>query len=90
MATIDITRNHTLGKEEARRRANDVLEKMKNSIGVKGSWNGDTFHIEAPAKGTFKITDTSVHIEIDLPLMLRPLRSTIESKIHNELDRSLK
>jgi putative polyhydroxyalkanoate system protein len=89
MATIDISRTHTLGKEEAKNRANTILEKMKSSAGIKGTWSGDTFNIESPAKGTFKVSDNLVRIELDLPLMMRPLKGTIESKINSELDRSL-
>jgi putative polyhydroxyalkanoate system protein len=89
MATIDISRNHTLGKDEAKNRANAILERMKGSAGIKGTWNGDVFNIEAPAKGTFRVTDNTVRIELDLPLMMRPLKGTIESRINQELDRSL-
>jgi putative polyhydroxyalkanoate system protein len=90
MATIDINRSHALGKEEAKKRANDVLEKMKGSAGIKGAWNGDKFDITAPAKGTFLVTESNVRVEIDLPLMMRPLKGTIESRINAELDRALK
>lgn len=89
MATIDISRNHNLGKEEAKKRANAILERMKGSTGIKGSWSGDRFDITAPAKGVFTVTDNSVRIEIDLPMLMRPLKGKIESKINEELDRSL-
>ena len=90
MATIEITRSHALGKDEAKNRANAVLDRMKSSAGIKGTWNGDTFDITAPAKGVFKVSDSNVRIEIDLPFMLGPLKGKIESKIIEELDRSLK
>lgn len=90
MATIDISRSHTLGKEEAKKRADQVLERMKSSQGIRGVWNGDTFDIQAPAKGTFAVTETNVRIQIDLPFILRPLKGKIESKINEELERSLK
>ena len=48
-APIDITRNHSLGKDEARKRANEMLDRMKSEQGIKGAWNGDTFDISAPA-----------------------------------------
>jgi putative polyhydroxyalkanoate system protein len=88
MATIDISRNHTLGRDEAKNRANAVLERMKPQ-GIKGTWHGDVFDIESPAKGTFKVTDNTLRIEIDLPFVLRPLKSKIESKINAELDRAI-
>jgi len=88
MATIDITRAHTLGKEEARKRANQVLDKLK-SDGIQGTWNGDVFNITKPATGTFTVTDTNVRVAVDLPLLLRPLKGKIEERINGELARSL-
>jgi putative polyhydroxyalkanoate system protein len=89
MATIDVTRNHTLGKDEAKKRANQVLDRLKDGYGIKGTWAGDKFDITAPAKGTFTVSESSVRVEIDLPLMMRPLKGKIEEKVHQELDRSL-
>lgn len=89
MATIEMSRDHKLGKDEAKNRANQVLERMKD-YGIKGTWNGYTFDITAPAKGTFVVSDSNVRISIDLPFMLRPLKGKIESKINQEFDRSLK
>ena len=89
MATIDISRAHKLGKDEARKRANTILEKMKSSAGIKGEWRGDNFDIQAPAKGTFFVTENNVRIELDLPFMLRPLKGKIEEKINEEFDKSL-
>ena len=90
MATIDINRSHALGTEEAKKRANQVLERLKSSAGVKGEWKGDVFEIQAPAKGTFTVGASNVRIEIDLPFVMRPLKGKIESKINDELDTSLK
>jgi len=89
MATIDMNRSHTLGKEEARKRSIQILERLKDKYGIQGAWNGDKFAISAPAKGTFTVTDTNVRLEIDLPFMMRPLKGTIEAKITQEFDRSL-
>ena len=89
MATIEISRTHALGKDEAKNRTNTVLEKMKSSQGIQGTWSGDTFNITKPATGTFMVTDTLVQIAIDLPFMLRPLKGTIEQRINQELDKAL-
>jgi putative polyhydroxyalkanoate system protein len=88
MATIEMSRGHKLGTEEAKKRAIQVLDRMKE-YGIKGTWNGNTFDITAPAKGTFVVSDTDVKISLDLPFMLRPLKGKIESKITQEFDRVL-
>ena len=89
MSAIDISRSHKHGKDEAKRRANALLEKLAKDQGVKGTWAGDTFNITAPAKGTCDVTDSNVRIQIDLPFLMRPLKGKIESKITEELDRTL-
>jgi putative polyhydroxyalkanoate system protein len=89
MAAIDITRNHTLGKDEARKRADAMLEKMKDKVGIKGNWSGDTFNVTAPVTGTFKITDTTIRAELELSFMMRALKGQIEQKINESLDKAL-
>lgn len=88
MADINISRPHTLGKDEAKTRATQVLDRMK-SQGIEGAWNGYVFNITKPAKGTFTITDTAVQVAIDLPFLMRALKGTIEDRINQELTRSL-
>jgi putative polyhydroxyalkanoate system protein len=88
MADINISRSHTLGKDEAKTRANQVLDRLK-SQGIEGAWNGYTFNITKPAKGTFAITDTNVTVALDLPFLMRALKGTIEDRVKKELDRSL-
>lgn len=88
MADINITRSHTLGKAEAKTRANQVLDRMK-SQGIEGTWNGDVFNITKPAKGTFTVSDTQVVVAIDLPFLMKALKGTIEGRINQELERSL-
>ncbi len=89
MAAIDITRNHTLGKEDAKKRASDMLDKMKDKMGIKGTWAGDVFTVTAPATGTFKVTDTNVRIELDLPFLLKAMKGTIEEKVRESLEKAL-
>ncbi|MEI8255507.1 MAG: polyhydroxyalkanoic acid system family protein [Deltaproteobacteria bacterium] len=89
MATIDMSRAHTLGLEEAKVRSNQILERLKGNYGIKGTWTGDKFDITAPAKGTFTVTANNVRLEIDLPFMLRPIKGKIEAKVTEEFDRSL-
>lgn len=90
MATIDMSRDHSLGLEEAKLRANQILDRLKTGTGIQGTWTGNKFDITAPAKGTFTVTATNVRLEIDLPFLLRPIKGRIEAKITEEFDRSLK
>ncbi len=89
MASVDITREHTLGAVEAKSRAQPLLKDLKSSFGVAGEWEGDQFVITQPAKGTLDVTDTTVRVQVDLPLFLRPMKGVVESKINESLDETL-
>ncbi|MDQ4037314.1 MAG: polyhydroxyalkanoic acid system family protein [Actinomycetota bacterium] len=89
MASVDITREHDLGVAEARKRAEPLLEDLRSSFGVSGSWQGDQFVITDPAKGTLDVNDTTVRVQVDLPLFLRPMKGMVEAKINESLDDAL-
>lgn len=89
MATIDITKNHTLGKAGVKTKVDEVLARIGGSLGLQGSWNGDTYNITKPATGTFSITDTSVRVQIELSFIQRALKGTIEDRINSELKKAL-
>lgn len=91
MATIDIKRTHTLGLEKAREGAEHVARRLQDKLEAKWSWVGDeiVFH-RTGAKGRIAVTSTTVHVEIDLALVLRPLKSKVESKALQYLDEYIK
>ncbi|MGI8722632.1 MAG: polyhydroxyalkanoic acid system family protein [Geodermatophilaceae bacterium] len=89
MASVDITREHDLGVAEAKQRAQPMLDDLKSSFGVSGAWEGDHFVITQPAKGSLDVTDTTVRVQVDLPLFLRPMKGVVESKINESLDEAL-
>ena len=92
MATIELEKNHALGKDEARKKAEELADKMKEKIGIEWAWVGDSIKFEAKsgaakgAKGKVDVTDTLMRVEVDLPFMLRPLKGMVESKIKEKLD----
>ena len=89
MASVDITRQHDLGVAEAKQRAQPMLDDLKSSFGVSGGWEGDQFVITQPAKGSLDVTDTTVRVQVDLPLFLRPMKGVVESKINESFDEAL-
>jgi putative polyhydroxyalkanoate system protein len=95
MATIDIRRAHTLAKDEARRRAEDLAKSMVDKLGLNWRWEGDHIRFEAPSgaakgtTGTVEVTDSLVRVQIDLPFLLRVLKGKVESKVKEKLDQVL-
>jgi putative polyhydroxyalkanoate system protein len=92
MATIEMERRHSLGKEAARKKAEELADKMKEKLGIEWSWVGDNIRFEARsgaakgAKGIVAVSDVVIRVEVDLPFMLRPLKGMVESKIKEKLD----
>ena len=92
MATIDITRNHTLPIEDAKKKAEELAKSMADKFGIAWKWEGDTIRFDAPSgtakgtKGEVAVTDKTVRVAIDLPFMLKMLKGTIEGKVKEKLD----
>jgi len=95
MATIDIQRTHGLGVDVARQKAETLANGMRDKLGIEWRWQGDAIRFDAPSgmakgtKGQVQVTATTIRVEIDLPLLLRPAKGTVEAKIHAKLDAAL-
>jgi putative polyhydroxyalkanoate system protein len=92
MATIDIQRAHTLPKDEARKRAEELAGSMQTKFGIQWHWDGDAIHFDASSgaakgiKGEVAVSEKSVRVQIDLPFLLRMLKGTVETKVNEKLD----
>lgn len=92
MATIDIRRSHTLSIDEAKKRAEELARGMETKLGIRWRWEGDRIKFDAPsgaakgANGTVSVDGSAVRVEVDLPFLLRAIKGTVESKIHEKLD----
>jgi putative polyhydroxyalkanoate system protein len=91
MATIDVRRSHSLPKDEAKKRAEDLARSMQQKLELDWRWEGDRIVFEAPrgaakgTKGTVEVSPSEVRVQIDLPLLLRVLKSTVEAKVNEKL-----
>ncbi len=55
MSTIDITRGHSLSKDDARQRAEQLAKSLETKFSLQWRWDGDAIRFDAPtgpAKGT--------------------------------------
>jgi len=91
MATIDISRPHTLPKEEAKKKAEELARGMEQKLGLVWKWAGDNIEFNAPsgaakgAKGEVRVSEKEVRVVVDLPFMLRMLKGTVEARIEEKL-----
>lgn len=90
MATIDIVRTHSLGRAEARKAVDQIAADISSELQADLEWQGDSLSIErSGAKGRIDVEDASVRINIELGLLLSPLRGMIEQRVNAYLDRYL-
>jgi putative polyhydroxyalkanoate system protein len=91
MATIDISRAHTLSLDAAKQKAEELAKGMEQKLGIVWRWDGDRIRFEAPSgaakgtKGEVIVTERDVRVAIDLPFMLKVMKGTIEAKVHEKL-----
>jgi putative polyhydroxyalkanoate system protein len=92
MATIDMKRSHSLSKDEAKKRAEDLARSMQEKFNLTWKWQGDSIVFDAPSgaakgtKGEVSVTDKEVRVQIDLPFLLRVMKGTVESKVNEKLN----
>jgi putative polyhydroxyalkanoate system protein len=95
MATIDITRPHSLSKDDAKKKAEELAKGMEEKFSIVWRWEGDSIRFDAPkgaakgTKGEVAVTDRDVRVVIDLPFMLKMMKGTIESKVNEKLGQLL-
>ncbi|AKA84012.1 polyhydroxyalkanoic acid system protein [Pseudomonas synxantha] len=90
MARITVEREHSLGKEQARAKAEQLARKLEDKYGVESSWSGDTLKLtRSGVKGTVAVADDSLRIDVELGLLMSAMSGTIKSEIEKALDKAL-
>jgi len=95
MATIDVRRSHALSREEARKRAEELAKSMQQKFDLQWRWEGDRIVFDAPrgaakgTRGTVDVGEREVRVQIDLPLLLRMLKGTLESRVADAMKKLL-
>lgn len=93
MVSINIRRPNGLGKAVVRQKTESLAMSMEAKLGIRWRWEGDRLSFDAPrgeasgTTGTVSVDDTSVQVEIDLPLLLRAFQGALEGAIQHELGR---
>ncbi|AZF03198.1 polyhydroxyalkanoic acid system family protein [Pseudomonas sp. R5-89-07] len=90
MARITVEREHSLGKEGARAKAETLAQKLKDKYGVESSWSGDTLKLKrSGVKGSVLVADDSLRIDVELGLLMSAMSGTLKSEIEKALDKAL-
>ncbi|GFM56879.1 hypothetical protein PSCICF_30570 [Pseudomonas cichorii] len=90
MAKITVERPHILGRDKARERAEQLVEKLAEKYGLAHEWVGDTVKLEGKgAKGKVEVEDALIRISIELNFILSAMSGSIKSEVERVLDKAL-
>jgi putative polyhydroxyalkanoate system protein len=68
---------------------------MQQRFDLDWRWEGDRILFDAPrgaakgTKGSVEVGESDVRVQIDLPLLLRMMKGTVESKVNEKLSQLL-
>lgn len=90
MATISISRKHSLSHRQAKAAAEKIAKDLKKRFELDYEWNGD--HIEFARTGVtgyLRVGKDRIALEASLGWLLTPLKPAIEREITAQLDKLL-
>jgi putative polyhydroxyalkanoate system protein len=93
VAKVELSKQHTIGKDAARQRAEQIANRLKDKLGgIEWAWSGDTINFEAKsgtakgAKGRVEVTDTKITVVVELTFLQSAFKGMVEQRIKQELD----
>lgn len=91
MAKISMTHTHSLPKDVAKEKVNELFLKFKDRFGINLKWDGDTVILSGSGfDGAAKVFDDKVDINVNLGLMVSAFKGQIESGLVDQLNKRLK
>jgi putative polyhydroxyalkanoate system protein len=86
MSTIDVRQPHTLDHDHALEAAEALAKDLSREFDVDYTWDGDVVRFKrSGAKGYMDVTKDTLHVHLELGMMLRPFKSRIEDEIKSKL-----
>ena len=88
MATIELKHPHTLEISEATARAKGLVDEFADKLKASVQWDGPSATFKgAGFSGSATVTDQALQVDVDLSLVMRPLRSKIESQLRSAVEK---
>ena len=91
MAEINITRRHTLGRDDARKIVETLVGKLIRKFGGASHWQGNRVHYShtGGVEGDIHCHEGEIAVAVTLGFMMSALRGVIEAEIRDSLDKYL-
>ena len=88
MATISIARQHRLSLKKAKGAAEKIAKDLQKRFDLDYAWQGNRIDFERPGvSGQLLVGRDKITLDVQLGLLLTPLKGTIEREITAQLDR---
>lgn len=90
MARIIVERTHSLGRDAARRKAEQLAANLATDFGVRCQWQGDVLEVKrSGADGRIEVEENRVRVQLNLGVLLSAMGSNIQGQIERALDKAL-
>ena len=88
MPAISIARKHALSHKKAKDVADKIAKDLKRRFELDYAWHGDHVDFERPGvSGRMHVSKDRIALDVQLGLLLTPLKPAIEREIHAVLDK---
>lgn len=88
MPDINLVRSYSLPLAVAKARVQKTADELAEEHHLKSEWEGDTLHFDRPGlHGAIEVTDSELRLEVNLSLLLKPLRGRLEKRIMDKFER---
>lgn len=88
MATIKITRKHTLTHKKARDVAEKIAKDLQKRFELEYEWDDDVVEFERPGvTGTLVVAKDKFLLDVHLGWLLTPLKPAFEKEINAQFDK---
>lgn len=87
MPTISISKEHSLGRGDAREAVERVARDLHRRFDLAWTWRGDEVLFEGTGvSGCMRVGATEIRLDVKLGLLLAVLKPALEREIHAQLD----
>lgn len=85
-----IKREHSLGREEARRRVDEIAADVGGRFNLRSEWADDSLQVKGTGvNGAINVGDEDIEVDVKLGFSLMLLESSIRSAIEDAMDKHL-
>ena len=90
MARIIVERNHSLGRDAARVKAEQLAAKLERDFGVRCEGQGDVLEVRrSGADGRIEVEEDRVRVLLNLGLLMSAMGASVQAQIERALDKAL-